>query len=148
MAALAVLVLLVAGCGGGSKKTTTPSSSASFDEAAARQQVTQAYETFFAAKTPLSTRVSLLQDGAQLKSAIQSLETNPIAKGLSAKVTQVTFPTHTTATVKYEILGASGSPLLPNASGQALFVGGKWLVAKASFCQLVSLSGTTPAACK
>jgi hypothetical protein len=51
----------------------------------------------------------------------------------------VTLTSATTADVKYE-LDTNGSPVLPSADGKAVYVNGKWLVAKATFCGLVGLA--------
>ena len=39
----------------------------------------------------------------------------------------------------YDLLGKGGTPLLAGAVGEAVQVGGRWLVSKKTYCQLVSL---------
>jgi hypothetical protein len=47
--------------------------------------------------------------------------------------------------VQFQILLA-GQPVLPT-SGTAVLVDGKWLVSKATLCDLIALAGTTPEEC-
>ena len=44
-------------------------------------------------------------------------------------------------------LYTSGKKVLTGSDGNAVFVDGQWKVAKATFCTLVSLGGTTPKGC-
>ena len=43
------------------------------------------------------------------------------------------------AHVVYDILGTGGTAILPNNNGYAVFINGKWLVAKATICTLLGL---------
>jgi hypothetical protein len=71
-----------------------------------------------------------------------------MATTAGAKVTAVTVNSATAATVKYDIT-VSGSPVLSNQSGTAVYEGGIWKVGDVSFCQLLTLEngGKTPAVC-
>jgi len=165
--ALAGLAATAAACGGSSPSTsssstsapastsaapsTSPATSASAPAGAAAA-ITTNWEAFFNAKTPISKRVSLLQDGPQFQSIIQSQAGSGLAALATAKVTHVTVTSPTQATVTYDIL-VSGTPELKNQTGVAVLENGTWKVGVASFCGLLTLenSGKTsglPAACK
>jgi len=136
-AILVVAVLLLAACGGGGGGTSDT------------DQVKQNWTTFFSAKTPVSQRVALLQDGARFKSAITSLSSNPLASQLNAKVSSATLQGSTKAKVVYTIyLGKTA--VLNNLVGYAYKQSGKWVVGYAGLCKLISLQPgvTPPAACK
>ena len=130
-----VAVLALAGCGGGSKTG---------DDATA--QIKSAYEQFFSSKTPLATRVGLLQNGARFAPLISALAKNPLASDTSATVSSVTLEGEDNAKVVFTV-NVSGSPFLENKPGTAVRTGGKWKVGYASLCKLIALEGSTPAAC-
>ena len=114
--------------------------------------VTTNWEAFFNAKTPVSKRVRLLQDGSQFQSIIKAQSGSGLAALATAKVTHVTVSSPTQATVTYEIL-VSGTPELKGQTGTAVLENGTWKVGVSSFCGLLALenSGKTsglPAACK
>jgi hypothetical protein len=114
--------------------------------------ITTNWEAFFNAKTPVSKRVSLLQDGQQFQSVIQAQAGSGLAALATAKVTHVTVNSPTQATVKYDIL-VSGTPELKNQTGVAVLQNGTWKVGVTSFCGLLTIenAGKTaglPAACK
>jgi hypothetical protein len=128
------------------------SSSAPPGGTAAINAVTTNWQAFFNAKTPVSKRVSLLQDGSQFQSIIQAQAGSGLAALATAKVTHVTLNSPTQATVIYNIL-VSGTPQLKNQTGVAVLQNGTWKVGVASFCGLLTLenAGKTsglPAACK
>jgi hypothetical protein len=125
-----------------SPSSTSPTSVA-FDQAAATAQITANWEKFFTPGTSIDERVSLLQNGAALRAAIDQSATNPLQQQASAKVTQVTFTSPTEATVTYDV-SLNGTVALPGAQGTAVLEGGTWKVGQASFCSLLSLAGTGP----
>jgi hypothetical protein len=103
--------------------------------------------TFFNAKTPTATRLSLLQNGSTFASALQAQVNTPEASGTSAQVTAVTVAS-STATVTWNLL-LNGAVALTKQTGQAVLQGGVWKVSDTSYCGLLSLSPTgVPAACK
>ena len=111
-------------------------------------QITANWVAFFNPSTPNATRVTLLQNGSAFSSAISSFSSNPLAAGISAKVTAVTLTSSTQATVKYDIDGPGGTTLLANQTGTAVLEGGSWKVGDTSFCALLHLAGgTIPSAC-
>ena len=118
----------------------------------AAAQITTNWEKFFAASTPASERVKLLQNGDKFASAINSFATNPLAQGISSKVTAVSGITATDATVTYDI-DAAGQTMASKQSGKSVLEGGVWKVSDASFCSLLTSAAplmnlTVPAACK
>jgi hypothetical protein len=144
--ALAVaLCLAVAGCGGSSGAKAAHSPSPSVDAAAAdRAAVTTAWQAFFTAGGTVDSHIALLEDGAKFRAELTAAAKQPSAANLSAKVTNVVV-TGTTAAVTYDLLGAGGAVLLGGSIGEAVKVGGRWLVSKKTYCQLVSLQDTSVA---
>jgi hypothetical protein len=148
--ALVALAATTAACGSSSpSSSTTPSttpttaaptssatSSPSMNTAAATAAITTNWEKFFSAKTPVATRVSLLEDGSQFPSA--ALAPSGIAAEASAKVVKVTNVTPTQATVTYDVLLGT-TPALTNKVGTAVYQDGTWKVGVGSFCGLLSL---------
>jgi hypothetical protein len=118
----------------------------------AAAQIKTNWEKFFAASTPASERVKLLQNGDKFASAIGSFASNPLAQGISSKVSAVSGITATNATVTYDI-DAAGQTMASKQSGKSVLEGGVWKVSDASFCSLLSSAAplmnlTVPAACK
>jgi hypothetical protein len=153
--ALAGLAATIAACGssspsGSSTSSTKPSSGASSSSPTAA--ITTNWQAFFNAATPTSTRVSLLEDGQEFATVIQTQSHMVLAKEATAKVSHVTVNSPTQATVIYDIL-IDGSPALKNQKGVAVYQDGTWKVGVASFCGLLidENSGKTsglPTACK
>ncbi len=133
LALLLVVGLALAGCGGSGHPS---------DQA----QIKSAYEKFFSSKTSLSDRVALLQNGQKFRSVIQGFASNPLAANVSATVSSVTLQGADKAKVVYAV--KLGGTALPTQTGSAVREGGVWRIGYASLCKLVSLQGTTPAACK
>ncbi len=131
--------------------TPVPSSGAqgTGSTSSAVAQITANWEKFFASSTPVSQKVTLLQNGSTFSSAITALAALPLASGIGAKVSNVVLNSATTATVTYDIV-AGGSTLLANQSGQAVLQNGVWKVGDASLCGLFKLvpGGSVPSACK
>ena len=133
VALLLGVTLLLAACGGGGGNSQA-------------DQVKQTWTSFFSAKTPVSEKPAMLQDGARFKAAITSLASNPLASQLSAKVSSVTLQGVNKAKVVFSIyLGNTAA--LEDQVGYAYKQNGKWLVGYAGLCKLMSLGGTPPAAC-
>jgi|SRR3954447_1087960 hypothetical protein len=110
------------------------------------------WEKFFAASTPESERVKLLQNGDKFASAIHDFAGSPLAQGVSSKVTDVSGITATSATVTYDI-DAAGQTMASKQSGKSVYQDGTWKVGDSSFCGLLTAAAplmniTVPAACK
>jgi hypothetical protein len=141
-AALLVLTGALSACGGsGSPSSSPPSTPAGgFDTASATTSVEQAWTTFFAKTTPLSQKETLLQNGTTtFAPAVQAFASNPMVGEVTAKVSNVTFPSATQADVTYAI--SLGGQVVENSmSGQAVYQNGKWLVADTTLCGLLQLA--------
>jgi hypothetical protein len=109
-------------------------------------QITANWEKFFASSTPVSEKVTLLQNGNLFSGAISGLTS--LVSGLGAKVTGVTVNSPTSATVNYNLTSA-GTSLLSGQTGTAVYENGVWKVGDASLCGLLKLvpGGSEPAAC-
>jgi hypothetical protein len=129
----------LAACGGGSGGKTATSPTA--DPAAAKAAITHLYETFFSASIP--TAQTMLQDGASLGKAFSIANKLKGTTKESSKVKKVVLTGATTANVTFSLSG-NGTVLIPSSDGKAVYVGGKWLVAKQTFCTLVSLGHPQP----
>jgi hypothetical protein len=156
------LVAAVAACSSSSSSSSsssapaasTPATSAAASTSApaaantsgAVAQITANWEKFFASSTPVSEKVTLLQNGSVFSGAISGLTS--LVSGLGAKVTGVTVNSPTSATVTYN-LTAGGSSLLSGQTGTAVYENGVWKVGDASLCSLLGLvpGGSKPAAC-
>jgi chitodextrinase len=168
MPATAVCCLALAACGSASSTSppsatsaaTTPAATASASASATSSSsagssasltgtakaIAANWVTFFNAKTPLATRVSLLENGSTFSSALQTQLKSAAASETSAKVTAVSVAS-STAVVTWNLL-LNGSVALPNQKGQAILQNGTWKVSDASYCGLLSLEPPAPAACK
>ena len=155
--ALAAAVAACSSSSSSSSSSSAPASSAPATSAAvstpattstsgAVAEITANWEKFFSSSTPVSEKVTLLQNGSQFTAAISGLTS--LVSGLGAKVTGVTLTSATSATVDYN-LTASGSSLLSGQTGTAVLESGIWKVGDASLCGLLKLvpGGTEPAAC-
>ncbi len=122
--------------------------SASGGSSAAVAQIKTNWEAFFNPKTPVSKRVSLLQNGSAFASIIQSQASSPLASSATSSVTAVTVESPARATVTYSIL-VGGTPELKNQPGVAVYQSGTWKVGEQSFCALLTLenSGKAPTVC-
>ena len=155
--ALAAAVAACSSSSSSSSSSSAPASSAQATSAAASTpaatntsgavaEITTNWEKFFSSSTPVSEKVTLLQNGSQFTAAISGLTS--LVSGLGAKVTGVTLTSATSATVDYN-LTASGSSLLSGQTGTAVLENGIWKVGDASLCGLLKLvpGGSVPAAC-
>jgi len=122
------------------------SASAATNTSSAVAQITANWEKFFASSTPVSEKVTLLQNGNLFSGAISGLTS--LVSGLGAKVTGVTVNSPTSATVNYNLTSA-GTSLLSGQTGTAVYENGVWKVGDASLCGLLKLvpGGSEPAAC-
>jgi ABC-type glycerol-3-phosphate transport system substrate-binding protein len=152
----------LAACGSSSSSTTpaaspsspaaSPAASASSAASGDAKVIAANWAAFFNAKTPVATRVGLLQDGSDFSSIIKSQAGSGLASQATAQVTKVTVITSSEAQVTYSIL-ISGTPELKNQNGTAVYEDGTWKVGVTSFCGLLTLenggsSSSLPAACK
>ena len=122
--------------------------SAGVGSSAAVAQIKTNWEAFFNPKTPVSKRVSLLQNGSAFASIIQSQASSPLASSATSSVTAVTVESPAKANVTYSIL-VGGTPALKDQPGVAVYQSGTWKVGDQSFCALLTLenNGKAPTAC-
>src|SRR5215213_4577886 len=152
-----VVALIAAGCGGddddgggddaSSKTTEESTTTTTINEQAAIDEITTNFVAVFNPQLTLDERVSFLEDGQELKQLVdeQYKILGPQATSASAQVDKVTLNDDGTANVEFQIL-LNGAPVVPT-SGTAVLKDGKWLVSKATVCDLISLAGTTPDEC-
>ncbi|HWG60454.1 MAG TPA: hypothetical protein VG253_01960 [Streptosporangiaceae bacterium] len=146
----------VAACGSSStssapKNSASASSSSSSAPAGSstQAQIKTNWVAFFNPKTPVTKRVSLLQNGQAFAPVIRAQAGSSLASSASATVSKVTLVSANQAKVTYSIV-VGGAPALSNQSGVAVLQNGTWKVGLASFCGLLTLenSGKTPTTCK
>jgi hypothetical protein len=152
--ALAAAVAACSSSSSSSSSSSAPAASSAASSSApaatntsgAVAQITANWEKFFASSTPVSEKVTLLQNGNLFSGAISGLTS--LVSGLGAKVTGVTVNSPTSATVNYNLTSA-GTSLLSGQTGTAVYENGVWKVGDASLCGLLKLvpGGSEPAAC-
>jgi hypothetical protein len=147
-ALLAGLALTVTGCSSSKSNPQTSSSAPSSSMSVADQQaaITTVWQRFFDASVPTALKPAMLQNGPLFIPAIKQQSSTDYAKHSTVKVSGVTIVSPQRAAVEYSIL-YNGSPVVSNQSGWAVNDGGTWKVSATTFCNLVSLSGKTPAPC-
>jgi hypothetical protein len=147
------LALLAAACSSSSSPSASsspattaaaPASSSGGSSATATSLIETNWVNFFSGKTSAATKISLLQNGQSYASVIKAQASTPLAASASATVTAVVIESSTTATVSYKV-GVSGEDV--TQTGTAVLQGGVWKVGDVSFCALLKLEGSTPAAC-
>lgn len=152
---LAVLAVGVAACSSGGGGTTAPT----VNPATVNSDVSAVYMTLFnLADKSVPPKTAAIQNGSNLTAAITEALSNPISNSAAgakvnsvsvltasqcAKVTPKPLPSPC-AKVNYDIDGpaTNGQPptaILPNSTGYAVFVNGKWFVAKETICGLLGL---------
>jgi len=104
-------------------------------------------KTFFNSSTSMNQRVSLLQNGTQFAPAMESEFSQLDSEKPSVVISSVTFTNPTTANVVYSV-ELNSQPVLNHQTGQAVLVNNVWKVSDSTLCQLLSLGGSAPAACK
>lgn len=131
-----------------SETASTPTSRAtvSATNGAAVTAIKTSYVQFFNPKTSLNVSVTLLQDGPAFRKTLKKQAKTSFAKATTATVSTVTLDTRFKATVVYTILLA-GKPVLVDTIGAAVQEDGKWKVAGATFCGLLTAQGPPPKAC-
>ena len=137
-----------------SSSSSAPTSSSS--DPATGAGATKAIETnwakFFNAKTPISQRLALLENGSQFAPVIKSQAGSTLALAATSKVTHVSLTGPGQAAVTYSIL-VGGQAALSKQAGTAVYQDGVWKVGDTSFCGLLKLENAgkskgLPAACQ
>jgi hypothetical protein len=151
LALVIALVVALAGCsstkhhGPGAAPTTSSGGSAA--PAADTAAITNLYTHFVTPGLPIDQRVTMVQDGEAFRDSMIALSGSDFAKTVSISVSKVVLNSPNLATVTYSIL-ISGSPVLPNATGNAVKTNGSWQVAGATLCGLLqAYNPKLPPAC-
>jgi hypothetical protein len=130
--------------------TTTNATTSSIDPAASAS-IAQAYNTLFDLANPsVANKLAVIENGASLQQAMTEAESSRLSTSSGgATVTNVTLLSDTAcqqtslsspcAKVVYDIVGTTGSVVLPGNEGYAVLINGNWLVAKVTICQLLGL---------
>ena len=156
--ALSALALVASACG--SPGAGAPSSTTTLPSpAASKAAITGSYETLFDLADPVvAPKLAVVEDGSALQATFTKELASPLAKSVAgARVTSVVLylsgPSCASellskpcAKVTYDVLGLKGNSLLAGSIGWAVYSGGRWLVAKATICGLLSLASKTPLA--
>jgi ABC-type phosphate transport system substrate-binding protein len=117
--------------------------------AAAVAQITANWEKAFNGSTPLSRRVTLVQNGSIFTAVISDSRKWP--SGLGSSVMGVRLDSATSATVTYSIgVDGFGEPALTGLTGTAVYQDGVWKVGDASLCAVLKLvpGEPVPSACR
>lgn len=148
-AAVIAVVLLVPGNKANTNTTTRTVSSTltASQKTQATAKIKSNIQTFFAASTPMQTRINLLQNGKDFSQVMQVEFSQLANQKPSVTINSITFPNKTTAKVNYTVY-LSGQPVLKDQTGEALLINNNWLVSDSTLCQLLSMGGTTPSVCK
>jgi hypothetical protein len=156
---LAGTALMAAACSSSSSSSTTPPP----NPAQAQAQLQTVYNTFFnLADKSVDAKLAAIQNGESVRAATtDALNSQLASSSTGATVSQATLLTssqckaqnlpYPCAKVTYSILGPGGQVLLANSGGYAVYINGKWYVAKQTVCGLFQLlyqteqkSGTPP----
>ncbi len=123
--------------------------------------IKHAYSVLFDLANPaLAPKIAVIQDGSVLEAAMKTALKSALAKSAAgATVSKVVIEQGTAckneflpspcATVRYDILSPTKTPVLTNAAGVAVYQHGHWLVGKVTICTLLELenSGAVPPGC-
>jgi hypothetical protein len=137
----------VRSAGGGSGAAGTSGRTSAGGQAKAQAAIKSAFAKFFAPDTPEKVSLSLLQNGPAFKAALDKQASGSMASGATVKVSTVKVVSPHTAKVTFTIY-VNKKPMLKNQPGYAVKNDGTWQVSDYTFCGLLTLEGTAPAACK
>jgi hypothetical protein len=144
-------VAVVAALSLGAAACSSSPSAVTFNHTQAKTDIGNAYDTLFHFSSgTLASKEAVIQNGTTLAAAMnQALHSSEAGAAGGAKVDSVTFLSATQCTAKslpspcahvvYDILGPSGTAILPNNNGYSVLTNGKWLVAKTTICTLLGL---------
>ncbi len=147
-AVLGAVSLLLGACG----SSVTPPSSAPMNPAKAKAEIEHAYSTLFNfANHSVSAKTAVIENGSTLRAALtQALSSSLAKQAAGAEVTAVRLLSAKECTqaalvspcakVTYNLLSPTHAPLFATpSSGYAVYVNGRWLVAKTTICGLLEL---------
>jgi len=147
-ATVGAVSLLLGACGASAAPST--------QTANAKAEISHAYSTLFDfANHSVSAKTAVIQNGSTLRTALKQALSSSLAKeATGAKVISVRLLStlqcqeaalvSPCAMVTYNLLGPTHEPLFSTpSSGYAVYVKGRWLVAKATICGLLELFYST-----
>ena len=113
-----------------------------FVDSAAAEAITAAYETFFDGSiADIEARIDQIEDFAGMREAARlTFESSGDAgAGVRGRVDSISRTSSTTVEVAYSIL-LNDQVIFAGRTGEAVLADGRWLVSRATFCDLVALS--------
>ncbi|WP_261559791.1 hypothetical protein [Frankia tisae] len=114
------------------------------DVAAAAAEVRAAFTTAFTGGQSIETTLAAVDDGASLRSTLQTVRARHPQPTASARVLVgepvFTDPAH--ASLPFEVV-LSHAPAYGTLPGGAVLVGGRWKVARSSYCVVMSWAGVS-----
>ena len=112
------------------------------DEAAARYAIVTAYTTAYNPGHTRDEKLAALEDGATLAATFDAAVAGSpqFANRVSIQVDEIQFVDARTAAVRFNLI-AAGSTVIQGQIGRAKLVDGRWVVARRTFCTLVSFGG-------
>ena len=113
-----------------------------FVDSAAAEAITAAFETFFDGSiVDIEARIDQIEDFAGMREAARlTFESSGDAgAGVRGRVDSISRTSSTTAEVAYSIL-LNDQVIFAGRTGEAVLADGRWLVSRATFCDLVALS--------
>ncbi|MET7769321.1 hypothetical protein [Nocardia sp. NPDC005366] len=152
-----VAAVALTGCSSDDESTGSASTSAAASasssaaapaaaDAETTKAITDAYTVFFNAAAPVDQRVASVEKGDVFAPVLQAQAADPSKGGTTATVSAIKLVDASNANVTYTLL-MGGNPVLPNQTGQAVKLDGKWKVGASTFCALMALQGGTSPAC-
>ena len=145
-AGLAAVALVAAACGGSSSATST---TVQPNAATAQADIGAVYQSLFNfADKSINAKVAAVQDGPALRAGLSEAMASSLSSAasgaridsmslLSASACATAKVPAPCAKVGYDILAGNGVAVLPNQTGYATYVTGKWQVAKVTICGLL-----------
>lgn len=142
-------LLLLAACSDSNGPTAAGSSSPSASgtlSAADEQSIKDAFLVFFDPRSTAQQVAAKVQHGTSFVREITALASSQYSSSSGVKVTSVRARSATVADVTFTVT-VGGQPMLPDVPGYAVREHGTWTMAAKTFCDLLALDGTKPAAC-
>lgn len=114
------------------------------DPVAARAQVEEALRTLFSGANSREVRLSRLDDPTGVEDAMDTVRRNyPEASETSTpELADLVFTDASNASFLFQ-LRYTGAPMLPARVGTARLVDGRWLITRATLCEVLSSAGAS-----
>ncbi|MHB8438150.1 MAG: hypothetical protein ACYDD4_03195 [Acidimicrobiales bacterium] len=140
-----VLAVGITACGSSGPSAQPP------NPATSNTQIAAAYEGVFNfTDKQLASKEAHIQDGRSIDQGLSAAANSSLSSGIGGASVQSTSILNSSgctaakvsspcASVSYSILGTNGVVLYGGQKGYAVYVGGKWLMAKTTICNLLTL---------